>query len=960
LVVAVTNDANSARRRRANAIGLVAVSVLVLLAFAEIAFAGKTFSTYAGPGVEGFTPIEITGEAGLDDLRMDQGASSWQSESWAEVNDRVLEQGDLPLWNPYQGIGAPQAANMQSGVLDPLLLPANLNSSLWVRDVMMLATFVAGAMAMFALARVIGLGGFESVVAAGAFALTGWLMLYSNNTFTRAYAFLPLLFLLIELVVRQFRRWHVLALGLATGGAITIGMPEATFAVLLLSGAYAVVRSIQTRSENSWWGLVRLSAGFALGLALAAPLLAIFLEYLPQSFNTHSGGSTTGLGVDPPRMILNLIVPFHAGQPFNALGTWSGTRGWLAAGTAMLAIVGLSGRTLTRRLNGFVFAGFALVIMLRVYDFGVLDWTGRLPIFERVNWPAYLLPALPFFVAIVAGIGLSVLRARDLDVRRFGILAGVAVIGVWLLAINNGNRAVTITGDHALRHFGLAALIAAGIAIAAIAATRWRFAVIVAGLLVLVELMLLAPRGIYHDRIDPYPDTPSVVALAELTSTDPLARIYAFDGELFPNAATAYGFYDIRMVDALYVNRYFRYVKEFIQPTADSRFVGGPWSSPEVQLTRYAANPMLDMLGVRYLVADAQVPNTTLMLDVAEETSADVRAIDIPQDPRASIFSHAPGTIMLPDPPADATALALAIGMDKEAFVDEINDGVDFTVKGIDAGGREVVLFSESYIPRLDPVTPEWRDRTVGLMHEGERIMSLSLITEPRTNTSTDWSGWTSLAYLENPGEKAAEALTLEVVTENSVVYANPTALPRAWVASTVYGVSDLEEAIAFFADRRDPDGAVQFTPEEEVVVEGGESAAPPPGCDGPTDVTISEYDSDFVDLIATTPCPGFLVLADAWYPGWRVEVNGESETIYPTNVALRGVPVPAGTSSVRFSYEPGSFRLGLLTAFMGLGVFAAWVAVSRWRERKTPALVPGPDQTEPETPRPDWRAPPA
>lgn len=930
-------DTNRSQRRRHNVIGVAAVAILIVLAFAEVVFGGKTLSSYPTVvGAEGLTPIAAAAEAPLDTFRPDRGASSWAFEPWGEVNDRILEQGDLPLWNPYQGIGAPQAGNMQSGALDPLLLPANIFSSLLIRDVMMLATFIAGAVAMFGFGRILGLKAFESFVAAGASGLTGWFLLYSNNNFSRAYVFLPVLFLLVELMVREFRPWHVLALGVATAGSITIGMPEASFVVLVMSGVYAVVRSVQTRAENSWRPLVRLSAGFALGLALAAPLLALFLEYLGQSFSLHEAGSSIGLAVDPPRLILNLFVPFHAGEPFDAVGNWTGTRGWLAAGTTMLALIGLSGRRLTRRFNAMVFAGFALVIVFRVYAVGVLDWTGRLPILERVNYPTFALAALPFVVAILAGIGVAVLRAGDLDPRRFSLLAGLAAVEIIVLVVAFRDRSViegTIASD-APRQFGLALLVAVTIGVAAITATRWRPAAVVAGLLALVELMLLAPRGIYPDRIDPYPITPSVAAVQRLTADDPLARIYAFDAELFPNTASAYGLYDIRMLDALYVDRYFRYLKEYIQPTVFDRFVGGPWASLEEPFTRYADNPMIDMLGVRHFIANVALPTTDLMLKVAQASPTDVRFLDIPEDPRTSLFLHPPASFELPPPPDDATGLALAIGMDNEAFKDSLNDGVRFTVTATQAGGGEVVLFSETYVPRVDPATPEWRDRQISLPQGPERVVGLFLNTDPIGNTSTDWAGWADLTYLDEQGVIDPLPLTLAAVTENSLVFANPNALPRAWVANTVHGVKDMAGAIAFFDQRRGNDDTVDFSPRQEVVIEGVQSTTPGTECDGPTDVVISEYDSNLVEMTATTPCSGFLILADAWYPGWHAEVDGQEQEIYPANVALRGVAVPAGTSVVRFGYDPSSFRFGLLIAIIGLGTFAAWAITLSLRKR--------------------------
>jgi hypothetical protein len=125
----------------------------------------------------------------------------------------------------------------------------------------------------------------------------------------------------------------------------------------------------------------------------------------------------------------------------------------------------------------------------------------------------------------------------------------------------------------------------------------------VAGLAVIIELLLLAPRGIYTDRADPFPQTASITAVQGFIQDEPQARVFGLDGKLFPNTAGAYGLSDIRVLDALYVDRYLNYVQTFLEPTVFDRFVGGPYSSPELNFTRYHDNAMFNLLGVRLLLS---------------------------------------------------------------------------------------------------------------------------------------------------------------------------------------------------------------------------------------------------------------------------------------------------------------------------------------------------------------------
>ncbi len=54
-----------------------------------------------------------------------------------------------------------------------------------------------------------------------------------------------------------------------------------------------------------------------------------------------------------------------------------------------------------------------------------------------------------------------------------------------------------------------------------------------------------------------------------------------------------------------------------------------------------------------------------------------------------------------------------------------------------------------------------------------------------------------------------------------------------------------------------------------------------------------------------------FLVLADAYYPGWTATIDGVPTPVYATNHLLRGVAVPPGEHVVTFAFAPSSWRNG-------------------------------------------------
>jgi uncharacterized membrane protein YfhO len=72
----------------------------------------------------------------------------------------------------------------------------------------------------------------------------------------------------------------------------------------------------------------------------------------------------------------------------------------------------------------------------------------------------------------------------------------------------------------------------------------------------------------------------------------------------------------------------------------------------------------------------------------------------------------------------------------------------------------------------------------------------------------------------------------------------------------------------------------------------------------------------------------GLLVLADSYYPGWKVYVDGQESQVIPTNLTMRGVILSQGQHSVEFVYQPDLLWIGLAIAGLTLiGVLAAALA---------------------------------
>jgi hypothetical protein len=102
---------------------------------------------------------------------------------------------------------------------------------------------------------------------------------------------------------------------------------------------------------------------------------------------------------------------------------------------------------------------------------------------------------------------------------------------------------------------------------------------------------------------------------------------------------------------------------------------------------------------------------------------------------------------------------------------------------------------------------------------------------------------------------------------------------------------------------------------------------SPPTASRASGSARIVHDEADEVVVAVDADGPGWLILLDSWFPGWRAQVDGTLVPLRRADYAFRAVAVPAGHSTVRFTYVPYSFYAGLLLALLSA---AALLAASR------------------------------
>ena len=138
---------------------------------------------------------------------------------------------------------------------------------------------------------------------------------------------------------------------------------------------------------------------------------------------------------------------------------------------------------------------------------------------------------------------------------------------------------------------------------------------------------------------------------------------------------------------------------------------------------------------------------------------------------------------------------------------------------------------------------------------------------------------------------------------------------PRVYLASAARPVDNYPQAVALMASGHDFHRVPLVEPGWAVSL-----PSEPPVPDQPGFARIVHFAPEQIAIEAETEHPALLVIAEAWYPGWRAQVNGAQAPCMPVNAWMRGVQVSAGHSQVLLTFHSRFLALGACISLLALG----------------------------------------
>jgi hypothetical protein len=195
-----------------------------------------------------------------------------------------------------------------------------------------------------------------------------------------------------------------------------------------------------------------------------------------------------------------------------------------------------------------------------------------------------------------------------------------------------------------------------------------------------------------------------------------------------------------------------------------------------------------------------------------------------------------------------------------------------------------------------------------------------------------------NMHYIRSVDNTLINMLNLKYIIDcrsNSIIKRN-VFVPRTHIVHQALVMNDSEILDYMIGDGFDPMKTVVFS---------SSSGAPETALSPDTKINqemcqVVSYASDEITIDARLNAPGFLVMSEINYPGWRAYVNGKVTPVLTGNYLFRTVSLEPGSHHVRFVFNPFSFKAGTAISLVSVvGILIALIILGRKRRSSEQAL---------------------
>ena len=925
----------------------VLLAFLFPLIFYSGVFFGKSFGFDCATGVMGSYPpygqILTTPNMYCTSF-LDPGAYTWQHPAqWMEVIRQYLS-GHLPLWSQNIGIGIPLGANFLSSAYFIVIFPFTIFFYLTKGNLLFLDLFFVFRLMILSLGMYLFLRSFKldriiSLIGSLALFSSGYFIYIPTISHHNVDMWLPLIAWSINnFYFKKDIKWmgiSALFLGLSMLG----GMPESSVFILFFVTLYSTFLSLfylkDNRTKFFIFGGIITAAGLLIGSILYIP----GIEYITNSFNQHSGGAVDKF-INYRNIFLFILPKLFAGTPF----FWSGfsdkldfnPQVWNYIGSIISFLFVMSLINIKKIFEAikknkvnviyFFFLSLTTVLMLQLYGVVHFFVFESFPGFKEIQFMKYSSTLINF--SIITSVVLSIPYLFKYKNKLIFIVYILSLS--FLIFLNVHYHEMVKANPYVVKYFGFASNIFFAIIFITIITffiykiKNNKIVLLTILILLLGEFYIYSPRLGDKNRRDSFRTPPAVNFLKKLPYSN--LRMFALDNILYPNIATIYDLNDIRMLDALWVDRYYLYMKNFYAEPNSFRITGIKEETAS-QSANIVNNNYFDLLSIKYLFSynniKDEVKDNFFVKEILKQNSkvkyVDLSTFSIHKESKTILFEHAPNDIKASlIKPENSQYLFLYPAMSENLFEKKEGDGVKFIAKVFIEGA--LIDSKEVVVDAANKKSDEkWFTLKLGPFPNKEESysFSLELITDKIKNSSYDWSGWGGFEW-DTDLNKTIDKYKL-IYDKEMKIYENNDFIPRLRFIDETLCVKPNPDKEKNF------DNVVKLMKNSEkeirnlAIVESNncenKKYNPRAG-----KILNQKFEDQLVTFTYSSTEDQYGVLSDTYYQGWNIYINGKKEIIDPVNLAFRGFKLPKGNNiKVKIVYEPWTVKIGLLVTLISL-----------------------------------------
>lgn len=846
-----------------------------------------------------------------------------------------IMQGKLPFWNPYRSFGYPEFSHPSQSFFNPVLLPSPVSQEYLYCAMLILQTLL-GALGTWFVCRKLRLNQWASFWAATAFGLSCRML--GGLELALFDCMVPFIFLSILHLIEVFR----------LGGTGDKARPVATLPKVLLVtclwaygflsmhlevyviSLFATLACFGADVPLSKWlgkrkdqpGIIRyllLVAGAGiLALTVVAPVLVPMLKHL-GACDFYKAGMAAGVDAKFPEFLKD------------ALG-WKGCDAAplrsIFAGTATFLLLPVA-FVLRWRPEVRVMGGLVFLTMMWAYP---TVWLADLISHPPFSWlaPQYFLPIGVMSVAVLSACGLNALtRLEGRHQRTFGTILVVLgpVIAVAVCALFGATVSLKTSS-----------LLIPGISIVLFIACIWssgRFRAVILTALIGINVATLVNVDRKIVRTQPHiaqalqlPET-----LRPLMNTSDRVVVCGIN-YLLPNISTLFRINEINIADPMAPRGY----NDFLQLLGATKLDGF-----HLNFSRFPAK-VIKLSGARYLTARGPI----VPEDYFEKCAATGGTEQLGERGLLAGLRATGGWLQIDRPNKQLFGrIDLRIHPLLCSYASP-----RFSVALLDSSGRVLDTMPADWSGEMPQQRPAASTLTFALALPDDCVSPKLAI-----KVDNQWTGTCLASGSKNHSIGGDWSVVCDAVKTEQ---ADTTPQAKSWLtlksaaASGGHRLYEILEPVppmyfvsnGCFADRKGASEILAsdvFDPHQSCVLETGEDteAVPPSVAPGElmTDIAhkcewkaISNRDFE-----ARVECssPGYVVLNQAFFPGWSAKIDGVPAKIFRANAMFQAVAVPAGSHTVGFSFVPSGLAPGL-SVFGGGALFMLALLVRDRRRRKS------------------------